>query len=90
MQAPLAVIGFLLGSWAWWQTGLALDAVGAVLMLANLPVTLLGIMPTNNRLMAMTTATPEARPLIVKWGASCHPNGPRLRGHPQLPAGSPL
>jgi hypothetical protein len=43
MQAPLAVIGFLLGTWAWWQTGLNLYAVGAVLMLANLPVTLLGI-----------------------------------------------
>jgi hypothetical protein len=68
MQAPLAVIGFLLGAWAWWQTGLALDAVGGLLMLANLPVTLIGIMPTNNRLMAMTTATSETRPLIVKWG----------------------
>lgn len=21
MQAPLAVIGFLLGTWAWWQSG---------------------------------------------------------------------
>ena len=38
-------------------------------MLANLPVTLLVIMPTNNRLMATQTATPESRTLIVKWGA---------------------
>ncbi len=69
MQAPLAVIGFLLGAWAWSQSGMTLYAVGGVLMLANMPVTLLGIMPTNNRLMVMTMATPETRPLIVKWGS---------------------
>ena len=69
MQAPLAVIGFLLGAWTWWKTSDALWAVGGLLMLANLPVTLLGIMPTNNRLMAAVTATSEIRALIVKWGA---------------------
>jgi hypothetical protein len=68
MQAPLAVVGFLLGTWAWWQSGNALWAVGGLFMLANLPVTLVGIMPTNNRLMATHTATSESRGLIVKWG----------------------
>src|SRR5687768_16403001 len=56
MQAPLAIIGFVLGAIAWWQTGHGLWIVGAVLMLANWPVTYLFIMPTNNRLMALDTA----------------------------------
>lgn len=69
MQAPLAVVGFLLGVLAWWQTGSSLWAVGGLLMLANLPMTLIGIMPTNSKLMATQTATIESRNLIVKWGA---------------------
>src|SRR5437660_3819685 len=52
MQAPLAVIGFLLGVWAWWQSANALWIVGGLFMLSNLPVTLIVILPTNNRLMA--------------------------------------
>lgn len=69
MQAPLAVVGFLLGASAWWQSGNALWALGGLLMLANLPVTLIVILPTNNRLMATETATGESRSLILKWGA---------------------
>ena len=68
MQAPLAVLGFILGSLAWWKTGSTLWVVGGLLMLANLPVTLLGIMPTNNKLMSSQTATSESRRLIIKWG----------------------
>jgi Domain of unknown function (DUF1772) len=68
MQAPLAVVAFLTGTWAWWQSGNALWLIGGLFMLANLPVTLLVILPTNNRLMATTTATSESRSLIVKWG----------------------
>lgn len=38
-------------------------------MVANMPVTLLVIMPTNQKLMAINPATagPESRALIVKW-----------------------
>ena len=70
MQAPLAIIGFLLGLLAWWQTGNWGWTVGGLLMLANWPVTLLVIMPTNRRLMAIEPAVagPESRALIVKWG----------------------
>jgi hypothetical protein len=68
MQAPLAIIGFLAGTWAWWQSGNALWLIGGLFMLANLPVTLIVILPTNNRLMAVATATSESRSLIVKWG----------------------
>src|SRR5262245_17852905 len=51
MQAPLAIVGFLLGLAAWWQTGHAGWAIGAVLMIANWPFTFLAIMPVNHRLM---------------------------------------
>jgi uncharacterized membrane protein len=73
MQAPLAVIGFLLGVGAWWQNGQALWLVGGLLMLANWPVTYFLLMPTNNRLMALDPARAgaEARDLIGRW-ASLH------------------
>jgi len=69
MQAPLAVIGFIFGAWAWWQTADLIWMVGGLLMLANLPVTLLIIWPTNTRLMATVQATTESRSLIIRWGA---------------------
>ena len=53
MQGPLAVVGFLLGLLAWWQTGDWRFLLGATLMIANWPYTLVAIMPTNNKLMAM-------------------------------------
>jgi uncharacterized membrane protein len=69
MQAPLAVIGCLLGLVAWWQTGVWLWAVGALLMIANWPYTLIVIMPTNNKLAAIDPAGagPDARRLIEHW-----------------------
>jgi len=70
MQAPLAILGFLLGLFAWWQTGLWTWFVGAILMIANWPYTLFVIMPVNNRLMGIdpTTAGIDSRLLIEKWG----------------------
>ncbi len=69
MQAPLAVAGFLFGLLTWWQTGVWLWLLGAVIMIANWPYTLLGIMPTNNRLMATDPALAgtATRELIEKW-----------------------
>ena len=71
MQAPLAVVGCLFGIVAWWQARELGFLVGAALMIANWPWTLLGIMPTNKALMAIDPAntTPKTRALIVKWGA---------------------
>jgi len=70
MQAPLAVVGCIFGLIAWWQARDLAFLVGAILMIANWPWTLFGIMPTNNALMAIDTAntTPQTRSLVVKWG----------------------
>lgn len=69
MQASLAVIGAVLGALAWWQTLDGLWIVGAVLLLANWPYTLLVIMPTNKELMALDPARAgtHSRHLIMKW-----------------------
>ena len=71
MQAPLAVLGFLLGLMSWWQTGDAAWALGAFLMIANWPFTFLVIRPTNDRLIAIDPreAGPGSRALIERWGA---------------------
>jgi uncharacterized membrane protein len=69
MQAPLAIVGFVLGAIAWWQTRDWLWLAGAIILVANWPYTLLGIMPTNNALMALDPAAagPQSRRLIEKW-----------------------
>ena len=71
MQAPLAIIGFLLGLAAWWQTGHIGWLFGALLMIANWPVTFFAIMPINNRLMAIDPAAAgaESRAMIKRWGS---------------------
>ncbi|HEV2623516.1 MAG TPA: DUF1772 domain-containing protein [Xanthobacteraceae bacterium] len=69
MQAPLAVIGFVLGMLAWWQTGIWLWLLGALTLVANWPYTLFVIAPTNNALMAIDSAAagPHSCELIHKW-----------------------
>ena len=71
MQAPLAIVGFLLGLAAWWQAGHVGWVLGALLMIANWPVTFFVIMPTNNTLMATDPAAagPESRAMIERWGS---------------------
>src|ERR1700730_9694380 len=69
MQASLAIVGFVLGALAWWQTGRFAFLIGALLMLANWPWTLFMILPTNKILMATEPADagPETRALLNKW-----------------------
>lgn len=71
MQAPLTVVGCLLGLVAWWQMREASLLIGAVAMIANVPWTLLYILPTNHALMAteIAAAGPQTRELVVKWGS---------------------
>jgi hypothetical protein len=68
MQAPLALIGTVLGALAWWQTQDARWVIGALLMLANWPYTLRVIAPVNRALLASEVAAAEIRPLIERWG----------------------
>ena len=69
MQAPLAIIGFLAGMLAWWQTGNWLWIIGALLLVANWPYTLIVIMPVNRKLMAteLSSASVETRNLLKHW-----------------------
>jgi hypothetical protein len=71
MQAPLALLGCLFGLIAWWQTSQPGFLAGAIAIVAPWPWTLIGILPTNNALLATPPgdAGPQTRALIVKWGA---------------------
>jgi hypothetical protein len=70
MQSGLAIVGGVLGLTAWYFFRDWRWIAGSVAILANWPFTLLGIMPTNNRLKAIQpdTAGPESRKLLVSWG----------------------
>ena len=70
MQAPLAIVGFLLGVSAWWRTGDWRWLLGALIVVANWPYTLLVIMPINNRLLTLDPirTSPESRALVERWG----------------------
>jgi hypothetical protein len=71
MQASLALIGFLLGTWAYLETQNWLWLAGALTLLAGWPYTLLVILPTNNKLLAtpIAAANAETVSLIAKWAA---------------------
>ena len=68
-RRPSRCLEAAFGALAWWQTGQWLWLLGAMLIVANWPYTLLRIMPTNNRLMAIDPAEagPESRELIESW-----------------------
>lgn len=74
MQASLAALGGVLGLAAWLGSSDWRWLLGAVVLLANWPFTLVAIRPTNDRLMA--TAEPavdgETRRLMERW-AACTP-----------------
>ena len=71
MQAPLALLGCLLGLIAWWQARHPGFLIGAIVMLSPWPWTLIGIKPTNDALQAteFDQAGPQTRALILKWGS---------------------
>jgi len=70
MQASLVAASGMLGLLAAWTTQKWHWIVGAVLILANVPYTLIGIMPTNHKLKAIPTsnAGPKSRALLLLWG----------------------
>ena len=70
MQAALAMVSGVLGLIVAWQTADWRWIVGALLILANWPFTLLGIARTNKKLNAIAAndAGPTSRALVEKWG----------------------
>ena len=70
MAVPLAILSLSLGLLALWQAGRIGWAVGAILIGANIPFTLIVIRPVNNRLLALDPAISnvESRSLIQRWG----------------------
>lgn len=61
IQAPLAILGLILGIVACWQTGRRAFLAGALLMIANWPWTIFAIMPTNTVLMSTSLDDANAR-----------------------------
>ena len=70
MQAALAVAGCLAGLAAAWQLQDAGVALGALLLGAVVPFTLIVIFPTNARLLdpALDPRSAEATELLQSWG----------------------
>lgn len=69
MQATLAVVSGALGLLAAWTTQDWRWIVGAILIVANWPYTLIGIMPTNHKLKAIAEndAGPQSRAMLKSW-----------------------
>lgn len=70
MQAPLALLGCVLGLIAWGATSHPGFLVGGIAMLAQMPWTLIVIKPINDTLQATEPdqAGPQTRALILRWG----------------------
>jgi hypothetical protein len=70
MQVPLALSGCGTAlSWAWLR-GDAWAAVGAMLIVAAVPITLIAIRPTNRQLLDrdLDARSAKAKDLLVRWG----------------------
>jgi Anthrone oxygenase len=70
MQVPLALTGCATGLWSAWMRSDVWLAIGAVLLGAIVPFTLVAILPTNNRLVdpRLDPHSRGAADLLVRWG----------------------
>ena len=70
MQVTLALVGFVLGVLEWLVTGSHVWLIGALVLVANMPYTLLWIMPINDALkeLPVSEAGPASRANLVRWG----------------------
>ena len=69
MQAGLALVGCILGLWAFSDTGDYLWVLGALVLVSAWPLTLILIKPTNDALNDTQVASAETRGLVRKWGS---------------------
>jgi hypothetical protein len=69
LQGGLAVLSGLTGLASAWLTGNWCWAVGALLMIANWPYTIFGILPLNHQLNAIAPADagPISRDMLARW-----------------------
>lgn len=67
LQAGLAMVSGFAALWTWWAGSDPLWLAGALLILANWPFTLFGIMPINRRIKTIAAGA-EARALVIRWG----------------------
>jgi hypothetical protein len=71
MQAPLAVVGAVSGIGAWWLGSGLPWLLGAILILAVVPYTLIVIEPTINKQLLLPgrdLRSAETRDLLITWG----------------------
>jgi hypothetical protein len=68
MQASLALASTLFGLLAFWLTRDWRMLVGALVIFANWPYTLIVILPVNKRLEAMGAENLDGRALMATWG----------------------
>jgi uncharacterized membrane protein len=70
MQASLAILSTLSAVGSWWFEGSILWIVGALLIFAVVPFTLIVILPTNKKLLAehIDHSSSETHRLLVRWG----------------------
>src|SRR5262245_50679155 len=70
MQASLAITGCAAGFWSAWVLGAFWVALGAGLMGAGVPFTLIVILPTNKQLLepSLDPNAAKAGELLVRWG----------------------
>jgi hypothetical protein len=71
LQVGLAVLGTAAGLRAWGHGRGGLWLLGALLLFAVVPFTLIVIMPVNKRLLAPERGpdAPDTEPLLRRWGS---------------------
>ncbi|ARP98128.1 DUF1772 domain-containing protein [Pseudorhodoplanes sinuspersici] len=70
IQGGLAILAGLSAIWIWFRSRNALWLIGALLILANWPYTLLMLNPINHALMTMASSASveTSRALVEQWG----------------------
>jgi hypothetical protein len=68
MQASLAVVGMLASILVWFTAGSAMWLAWGLAIGAQIPFTLVVIMPTNKRLLDPSLDLSDASALLTRWG----------------------